>query len=51
MYVYGLHVCLVPTEVKTGCWLPLEQEIQMVSSHHVGSGNQTQVLIKSNKYT
>jgi hypothetical protein len=30
---------------------PLKLELQMIMSHHVGIGNQTQVLCKSSKFS
>lgn len=31
----------VPLEARRGCWVPLERELQMAVSYHVGAGNQT----------
>ena len=39
MYVCILCVCLVPKEVICGCKIPMELELQMFVSHHVGAGN------------
>jgi hypothetical protein len=38
MYVCVPHVCLVPIETRRVCLIPLELELQMVMSCHVGSG-------------
>jgi hypothetical protein len=47
-----LHVCLCITvmqclEKQEKGVVPLESELQMVVSHHVGAGNQTWVLCHS----
>lgn len=50
MYV---QVCMYATCVPGACegWEsmldPLERELQVAANHHVGAGNQTQVLCKS----
>ena len=59
IYVYECFACiyvhipctfLVPKEVRRGHWLdPLKPELQVIGSHLVGAGNQTQVLCKSSK--
>lgn len=33
----------VPLEARRGRWVPLERELQMAVSYHVGAGNQTAV--------
>lgn len=38
----------MPTEALRGCWI-LWSGVLMIMNHHVGTGNQTQVLRKSNK--
>lgn len=37
MYAYGLHICMVPREVRRGCHLELDS--QMVVRCHVGAEN------------
>ena len=40
MYVYHVHAwCLGPSEAEEGI-RPLELELQMAVSHHVGAGNE-----------
>jgi hypothetical protein len=43
MNIHVPHACLVLTEARRTLE-PLEPELQMVISHHVGFRNQTQVL-------
>jgi hypothetical protein len=50
-----LYVCIHTTCMSGACGGqkqkpgPLEMELQMIVSHHVGARNQTWVLSKSNK--
>lgn len=37
--MYGYHMCAVPAEARR--WHPLELELEMIVSHHMGAGNQT----------
>lgn len=47
LYVCAPHACLVPAEARNRASDPLELELQIVLSHHVGAGNWTQVVCKS----
>jgi hypothetical protein len=49
MYVCVSCVWLVPMAVRRGHRNPLELELEMIVSHHVGAGNQIQVLWKSSQ--
>lgn len=42
------HVHAVPLEARRGAFDPLELELQVVVSLHVGAGNRTSLLCKSN---
>jgi hypothetical protein len=49
MYMSAPCMCLVPLEVRGSASGP--QELQDTRSHHVGTGNRTQVLRKSSKHS
>lgn len=49
MYIYAPHVC----RAFKGQWrvlVPLALELQTVTNHDVGAGNQTCIICKNNKY-
>lgn len=35
----GVHVCLVPTGSKKKAPYPMELDLQMVTTHHIGARN------------
>jgi hypothetical protein len=49
------HICIcatvqaVPAEARAGHQFPLDLELHMIVSHHVGAGNLTWVLWKSSQ--
>lgn len=47
-YIYTLHVYLVP-KARRRYQIPQELKLLVVSNHHMGADNQTQVLSKSCK--
>lgn len=40
-YVYACvpPICLTSMDVRRGCWIPLELELQMLVRGHMGTGN------------